>query len=71
VSVVFILPETKGISLERMDKIFGEVDYVEAGEQQTNVEKIEEEALGDQVIMDEKKAISLKERATVQEVDHV
>lgn len=29
----FILPETKGISLERMDAIFGEVDAVEAGEQ--------------------------------------
>ena len=32
VSVVFILPETKGISLERIDKIFGQVDAVEAGE---------------------------------------
>ncbi|KAF7185981.1 Quinate permease [Pseudocercospora fuligena] len=31
-SVVFILPETKGISLERMDKIFGQVDAVEGGE---------------------------------------
>lgn len=34
VSVVFILPETKGISLERMDKLFGQVDAVEAGEQE-------------------------------------
>ncbi|KAM0449933.1 hypothetical protein ACHAO4_007235 [Trichoderma viride] len=31
-SVIFILPETKGVSLERMDAIFGEVDAVEAGE---------------------------------------
>nr|POE85118.1 quinate permease [Quercus suber] len=32
VSVIFILPETKGISLERMDAIFGAVDAVEGGE---------------------------------------
>lgn len=32
VSVILILPETKGISLERMDAIFGQVDAVEAGE---------------------------------------
>ncbi|EHK46854.1 hypothetical protein TRIATDRAFT_291161 [Trichoderma atroviride IMI 206040] len=32
-SVIFILPETKGVSLERMDAIFGEVDAVEAGEE--------------------------------------
>lgn len=31
-SVVFILPETKGISLERMDKIFGQIDAVQGGE---------------------------------------
>ncbi|AEO64926.1 uncharacterized protein THITE_2111324 [Thermothielavioides terrestris NRRL 8126] len=40
VSVIFILPETKGISLERMDKIFGEVDAVEVGEEQ-GVDKVE------------------------------
>lgn len=34
ISVVLILPETKGISLERMDKIFGQVDAVEAGEEE-------------------------------------
>ncbi|KXT05799.1 hypothetical protein AC578_1109 [Pseudocercospora eumusae] len=34
-SVIFILPETKGISLERMDKIFGQVDAVEAMEGET------------------------------------
>lgn len=31
-SVYFILPETKGISLERMDAIFGSTDAVEGGE---------------------------------------
>jgi len=41
ISVVFILPETKGISLERMDKLFGEIDYVEAGERETEAEKVE------------------------------
>ena len=48
ISVVFILPETKGISLERMDKIFGQVDAVEGGEQQEAKEIAEEEdaALG-------------------------
>ncbi|KAF2149126.1 MFS sugar transporter-like protein [Myriangium duriaei CBS 260.36] len=33
ISVVLILPETKGISLERMDKLFGQVDAVDAGEE--------------------------------------
>lgn len=32
ISVIAILPETKGVSLERMDKMFGEIDAVEAGE---------------------------------------
>ncbi|PGH17722.1 hypothetical protein AJ80_04730 [Polytolypa hystricis UAMH7299] len=41
VSVYFILPETKGVSLERMDKIFGEVDAVELGEQEGDVDKAE------------------------------
>ncbi|KAK6083914.1 ascus development protein [Seiridium cupressi] len=40
ISVIFILPETKGISLERMDTIFGEVDAVEAGESE-GAEKVE------------------------------
>jgi hypothetical protein len=43
--VIFILPETKGISLEWMEKIFGEVDFVEAGERETTAEKIEAIAL--------------------------
>lgn len=33
-----ILPETKGVSLERMDKLFGEIDYVEAQEAETTHE---------------------------------
>lgn len=33
ISVIFILPETKGITLERMDKLFGQIDNVLAGEQ--------------------------------------
>lgn len=41
ISVIFILPETKSISLERMDKIFGEVDAVEAGEDAGDGEKVE------------------------------
>ncbi|KAK2731465.1 hypothetical protein FQN55_004664 [Onygenales sp. PD_40] len=45
ISVIIILPETKGISLERMDKIFGEVDNVEAGERETDAEKVEMKAL--------------------------
>lgn len=41
ICVIFILLETKGISLERMDRLFGEVDAVSAGEEQTSAEKIE------------------------------
>jgi hypothetical protein len=41
VSVYFILPETKGVSLERMEKIFGGLDYVEAGECEGGSEKRE------------------------------
>ena len=42
--MIVILPETKGISLERMDKLFGEIDTVEAGEQETSANKIEANA---------------------------
>lgn len=45
ISVIFILPETKGISLERMDKIFGQVDAVEAGEQDAETKIVEQSAL--------------------------
>lgn len=38
--MIFILPETKGVSLERMEKIFGEVDAVEVGETE-GAEKVE------------------------------
>lgn len=41
VSVYFIVPETKGVSLERMEKIFGGLDYVEAGECEGGSEKRE------------------------------
>lgn len=34
ISVVLILPETKGISLEHMEKVFGEKDFVEEGEKE-------------------------------------
>ena len=42
--VIFILPETKGISLERIDKIFGQIDAVEGGEQQEAKEVAAEES---------------------------
>lgn len=42
VSVVLVLPETKGVSLERMDRLFGEIDYVEAGEREPDAGKVEE-----------------------------
>lgn len=48
ISVYFILPETKGISLERMDKIFGQVDAVEGGENEEPkaVHAVEEQGEG-------------------------
>ncbi|RAL60043.1 hypothetical protein DID88_000669 [Monilinia fructigena] len=39
ISVILILPETKAMSLERMDAIFGEVDAVAAGEVEEGEEK--------------------------------
>ena len=45
-SVITILPETKGISLERMDKIFGQVDAVEGGEQEDGKEVKDMEVKG-------------------------
>lgn len=48
ISVYFILPETKGVSLERMDKIFGQVDAVEGGENEEPkaVHAVEEQGEG-------------------------
>ncbi|KAF4549976.1 Sugar (and other) transporter-like protein 69 [Elsinoe fawcettii] len=43
ISVYFILPETKGVSLERMDKIFGAIDTVAAAEEEAQSHKKEEE----------------------------
>ncbi|KGO46452.1 Major facilitator superfamily domain, general substrate transporter [Penicillium expansum] len=45
ISVYFILPETKGISLERMDTIFGGPDNVAAGESEGTSEKREAMAI--------------------------
>ncbi|OQD84575.1 hypothetical protein PENANT_c012G03554 [Penicillium antarcticum] len=47
ISVYFILPETKGVSLERMDKIFEGPDNVEAGEFEGTSEKREAMAVMD------------------------
>ena len=41
VSVYSTLPETKSVSLERMYKVFSEVDAVEAGEQERGLHKAE------------------------------
>jgi len=58
VSVILILPETKGISLERMDKIFGEVDAVAAGEEEASAEKVEAMTYDESKIPEEKHAES-------------
>ncbi|KAL1986656.1 hypothetical protein VTN96DRAFT_6034 [Rasamsonia emersonii] len=44
-SVFFILPETKNISLERMERIFGGVDFVEEGERDPGASKLESQAV--------------------------
>ena len=61
ISVIFILPETKGISLERMDAIFGEVDYVTAGENETLATKKAVETLEGQSFGREKGLTRLEE----------
>lgn len=43
ISVIVILPETAGVSLERMDAIFGQIDAVDGGEQQEAKEVAAEE----------------------------
>ena len=52
--MIFILPETKGISLQRMDRIFGQIDTVVGGEQQEAKEIAPEEnaALGRTITSD-------------------
>lgn len=62
VSVIFILPETKNISLERMEKVFGGVDFVEAGEQDSDTNKIESKAIEKEMHLEDT-------TATVQEVE--
>lgn len=64
VSVIFILPETKGISLERMDKIFGEVDAVEAGEQNAETKMVEQHAIS--IDLDAEKRASISQVEQVQ-----
>lgn len=65
VSVYFILPETKGISLERMDRIFGQIDAVEGGEHEEAKEVAAEEdvALG--------RAVGESDAEKVAEISHV
>jgi len=41
ISVLLILPETKGISLERMDQLFGGLDYVQEGEKVADAKAME------------------------------
>ena len=40
-SVIVILPETKSISLERTNKLFGELDAVDEGEEETSANTTE------------------------------
>ncbi len=59
-----------------MDKIFGEIDYVEAGERETNAEKIEIQAIGEEAVRshsagDMKHDVSVHEESTVQRIDKV
>ncbi|KAI6840468.1 hypothetical protein KC342_g2875 [Hortaea werneckii] len=62
ISVVFILPETKGVSLERMDAIFGDIDAVAAGE-------VEEAAHG-KVELDKVDRVDTAEQVETAEVTH-
>lgn len=41
IAVYFILPETKGVSLERMNAIFGGIDHVAAAEEEEETQKRE------------------------------
>ncbi|KAF2431494.1 MFS sugar transporter-like protein [Tothia fuscella] len=64
ISVIFILPETKGVSLERMDKLFGEIDYVDAREAEIGTEAKESTAYS--TTMSEGGAL----RSTKKEMNH-
>lgn len=55
VSVIFILPETKGISLERMDKLFGELDGVAAGENVIDQKIVDGTGKNDAMVQQDKK----------------
>ena len=72
--MIVILPETKGITLERMDKIFGEIDMVEAAENELDTAKQEENviqhALGEEVRDGDEKG-ELRKRAEVSHVEAV
>lgn len=54
ISVVLILPETKGVSLERMDKIFGELDFVSAGEDEIS-DRVQTGHVGDDALVKQDK----------------
>jgi hypothetical protein len=70
--VVLILPETKGVSLERMDVLFGEVDAVQAGEQELGTKAYEMDAytaVKDQESVDNSEA--KKKESGVKKTDHI
>ncbi|KAL9622908.1 MAG: hypothetical protein Q9160_002834 [Pyrenula sp. 1 TL-2023] len=71
ISVILILPETKGISLERMDKLFGQVDAVEAGENEASAasQKLEGKALGDAVSDDHSQEGDAEKSIEAQQVE--
>ena len=68
ISVILILPETKGITLERMDKIFGEIDIVEAAENELDTSKQEAKVI-QHAIGEEPE--DLKNKASVAHVETV
>ena len=60
------MPETKGVSLERMDALFGEIDYVEAREAETSDEAIEATAYSSA-----RAGSEMKEKTIMEHVDVV
>jgi hypothetical protein len=69
ISVIIILPETKGVSLERMDKLFGEIDYVAAREAETGTELKESTAYTSARPDDGAPEKSMKEHIDVKETE--